>query len=82
VLSERSHAPAVSLATRLLRQSNMEIAMRRLLPLMLLMPLVLAACGTTKKTTIVNAPPDTPVIVQPNGDVVVKPDDDRNRDRR
>ena len=53
--------------------------MRRLMPAMLLLPLVLAACGTTKRTTIVNAPSDKTIVVQPNGDVVVKREDDRDR---
>jgi hypothetical protein len=59
--------------------SNREIHMRRLMPVMLLLPLALAACGTTKRTTIVNAPSDKTVVVQPNGDVVVKREDDRDR---
>ena len=54
-----------------------ETKMRRLMPILLLLPLTLAACGTTKRTTIVNAPPDKAVVVQPDGDVVVKRDDDR-----
>ena len=53
--------------------------MRRLMPVILLLPLALAACGTTKRTVVVNAPSDKTVVVQPNGDVVVKRDDDRDR---
>ena len=53
--------------------------MHRLLPLLLLLPLTLAACGTTKRTTVVNAPSDKTVVVQPDGDVVVKRDDDYRR---
>lgn len=53
--------------------------MRRLLPVILLLPLALAACGTTRRTVVVNAPSDKTVVVQPNGDVVVKREDDRDR---
>jgi hypothetical protein len=53
--------------------------MRCLMPAMLLLPLALAACGTTKRTTIVNAPSDKTIVVQSNGDVVVKREDDRDR---
>jgi len=56
--------------------------MRRMMPVILLLPLALAACGTTKRTTVVNAPSDKTVVVQPNGDVVVKRDDYYDRDRR
>jgi hypothetical protein len=56
--------------------------MRRIMSVILLVPLVaLAACGTTKRTTVVNAPSDKTVVVQPNGDVVVKRDEN-DRDRR
>ncbi|HXJ02120.1 MAG TPA: hypothetical protein VNH44_12930 [Micropepsaceae bacterium] len=55
--------------------------MRHSIAVLLLVPLVLAACGTTKRTTVVNAPSDKTVVVQPDGDVVVKRDDDRYRDR-
>ena len=46
---------------------------------MLFLPLALAACGTTKRTTVVNAPWDKTLVVQPNGDGVVKRDDHRDR---
>ena len=44
--------------------------MRPLLPLILaslIAPLALAACGTTEKTVVVNAPPGSTVVV-PGGD--------------
>jgi hypothetical protein len=53
--------------------------MHRLIPLLLVLPLVLTACGTTKRTTVVNAPSDKTVVVQPDGDVIVKRDNDRDR---
>jgi hypothetical protein len=53
--------------------------MRRLMPVLVLLPLALAACGTTRRTTIVNAPSDKTVVVQPNGDVVVKREDYRGQ---
>ena len=55
--------------------------MRRLIPVLLVLPLVLPACGTTKRTTVVNAPSDKTVVVQPDGDVIVRRDDDRYRGR-
>jgi hypothetical protein len=61
------------------RNQKRETQMRRLMPVILLLPLALAACGTTKRTTIVNAPPGNAVVVQPDGDVVVKRDDARDR---
>ena len=53
--------------------------MRGLMLVILLLPLTPAACGTTKGTVVVNAPSDKTVVVQPNGDVVVKRDNDRDR---
>jgi uncharacterized lipoprotein YajG len=35
--------------------------------------LLLAACGTTHKTVVVNPPSDSSVIVKPNGDTKVVP---------
>lgn len=40
----------------------------RLRMLIVLAPLFLAACGTTEKTVIVNPPPNSTVVVDPNGD--------------
>jgi hypothetical protein len=51
----------------------------RLKPAMLLFPLALAACGSTK-TVVVNPPENRTVVVQPSGDVdIVRHDDDRDR---
>jgi len=33
--------------------------------------LALAACGTTERTVVVNAPPGSTVVVPPNGDAHV-----------
>lgn len=44
----------------------------RIRALILLVPLFLAACGTTeKKTVIVNPPADSTVVVDKNGDAHV-----------
>jgi hypothetical protein len=37
----------------------------------LLVPLFLAACGTTEKTVVVNPPPDSTTVVDSNGDTHV-----------
>jgi hypothetical protein len=49
---------------------------------LLLVPLVLAACGTTRRETVVVAPgADKTVVVPSNGNAVVVRDRDRDRDR-
>ena len=62
-----------------LSDKDCELHMRGLMLVILLLPLTPAACGTTKGTVVVNAPSDKTVVVQPNGDVVVKRDNDRDR---
>ena len=47
--------------------------MRRPLLLLLFVPTLLAACGSTeRKTVIVNAPPGSTVVVPAHGDPVVR----------
>ncbi|HTT97607.1 MAG TPA: hypothetical protein VMF58_06120 [Rhizomicrobium sp.] len=38
----------------------------------LLVPVFLAACGTTEKTVVVNPPPGSTTVVDPNGDAHVQ----------
>jgi hypothetical protein len=60
--------------------TNQEEFPMRLKPVMLLLPLLLAACGSTeKKTVIVNPPPGRTVVVEPDGDVSVSRDEYRGR---
>ena len=41
--------------------------------LVLVAPFVLAACGTTEKTVVVNPPPGSTVVAPANGDAHVVP---------
>ena len=47
--------------------------MRLKVLLTLIAPLVLAACGTTEKTVVINPPPGSTVVVPPSGDPHVEP---------
>ena len=47
--------------------------MRRIFLLIPLSAILLAACGTTHRTVVVNPPADSSVIVKPNGDTKVVP---------
>jgi hypothetical protein len=44
----------------------------RLKAAILLVPLFLAACGTTEKTVVVNPPAGSTTVVDPNGDTHVQ----------
>ena len=43
----------------------------RLRLLVLIAPIWLAACGTTEKTVVINPPPNSTVVVSPDGDTKV-----------
>jgi hypothetical protein len=45
--------------------------MRAILIVVPLVAFLLAACGTTERTTVVNAPPGSTVVVPANGDAHV-----------
>ena len=48
----------------------------------LLACLALSACGSSRKTVVINAPPNSTTVVAPNGDThVIEHRDDDNRDR-
>jgi hypothetical protein len=46
--------------------------------LLVLAPIFLMACGTTEKTVVVNPPPDSTTVVDPNGDTHVVKHDQNN----
>jgi len=47
--------------------------MRTSLAVLFLSAMLLAACGTTEKTVVVNPAPGSTVVVPPNGDAKVVP---------